>query len=61
MLDRISRKSNKLRLKFVCKGNGKDVLYGSYSQEVMGITLRGGLVFDEVIVRLHLNCTARGI
>ena len=33
---------------------------GSYSQEIMGMPLPRVLVFDEVIVRLHLNCTARG-
>ena len=35
-------------------------LVGGYSQEMIGLTLREGLVFDEVIVRLHLNFTARG-
>ena len=30
------------------------------TQEMMWLTLRGGSVFDEVIVRLHLNCTSRG-
>ena len=29
ILDSISRKSNRLRLKFVTKGNGKDVLKGA--------------------------------
>jgi len=31
ILDSISRKSNRLRLKFVTKGNGKDVLWSTYT------------------------------
>ena len=38
---------NGLRLKIVTKVNGKDVLYGGYSQEMMGLVL-GGLLTVEL-------------
>ena len=43
-------KSNKLRLKFVTKGNGKDVLSGPMLHNINGLVIKkyGGYYFEGV-------------